>query len=70
MTRPDYKEILAEFKKEMRMRGIPHYVAGIIIDNAGSPIIEIVVQRPERYNNPEIIAKIPKTFRGIKVLVA
>lgn len=68
--KPKLQVVVSEFCKEMWNKGIPHYVAGIIRDKEGNPVIEVVVQRPERYNNPEIVAKIPKTFQGIRVFVA
>jgi hypothetical protein len=62
--------ILDEFKKEMKSKGVPFYVAGIIKDAQDNPAIEIVVSRPERYNNPEIAGRIPKAYRGVRVQVA
>jgi len=70
MEKPKLQKVVDDFGKEMRRRGIPFYVVGIVRDIQNKPVIEIVVQRPEMYNNPEIISKIPKTFREIKVHVA
>ena len=31
--------------------------------------IEVIVKRPYRYTNPEILKRIPKKFKGVKVKV-
>ena len=70
MKEKQLKEILNNFNKDMKNKGIPFYVAGIIRDSNNNPAIEIVVHRPEKHNNPDIMKRIPKTYQGIKVHVA
>ncbi len=70
MAKPRLQKVVDEFNKEMHKKGVPHYVTGIIMDKQRKPLIEIVVKRPERYNKPEVLSKIPKTFKGIKVEIA
>ena len=64
-------KIINKFRKEMIDNKIPFYAIGYVTKNINSrPIIEIVVKRPEKYNNSKIIAKIPKKFDKIKVKIA
>lgn len=64
------KEILARFEKEMKRKCIPYYVIGIVRDKKDNPVLEIVVKRPERYNDNKVLSKIPKYFCGIEVHIA
>jgi hypothetical protein len=68
MAKPRLQKVVDEFSKEMHRKGVPYYVTGIILDK-NNPVIEIVVQRPERYNKPEVLSKIPKSYKSIKVII-
>ena len=49
---------------------VPCYVAGVVIKKDGNPrFLEAVIRRPEKYNQPELGKKLPKTYKGIKIKV-
>ncbi|MBL7160583.1 MAG: hypothetical protein ISS93_01890 [Candidatus Aenigmarchaeota archaeon] len=64
------KAIVHDFMKEMKGKGVPFYVVGIITQRNNKLALEIVVERPERYTKPEILEKIPKSYQGLKVHIA
>ena len=55
----------------LKKKKIPFWQIGIVKEEnkINSFYIELIVKRPERYNNLELIKKIPKTYKGIKVKI-
>jgi len=63
------KKVLPDFIKEMEKCKIPCFIF-LLTDNKNKPkFIEVIVKRPYRYTQPELLKKIPKNWRGIKVKV-
>jgi hypothetical protein len=63
------RRILQGFVKKMQVNNIPCFIYLIKDKNNEIKFIEVIVKRPYRYTEPQIIKKIPKTWRGIKVKV-
>jgi len=63
-------KIVDRFHDAMKKKGVPFYTVGRINRKNKPNVLEIVVKRPWRYNSPSILKKIPKTFEGLKVIVA
>ena len=58
------------FVKKIKSLNIPMYTIGTIYKKDGSRwFFEVIIKRPDRYNNRELVKKVPKTYRGFKVKV-
>lgn len=72
MTYKKIKEIkepiLKEFTKKLLKEKIPCESAGLITLK-NKKFLEVIVERKIRYSHPEILKKIPKTYRGLKVKI-
>ncbi|MEK6918000.1 MAG: hypothetical protein AABW51_03560 [Nanoarchaeota archaeon] len=56
--------------KLMKERRVPCSNIGVINDKVGKPrFLEVIIKRPDRYNFPELLKKVPKKFEGLKVKV-
>ena len=57
------------FTKSLQKKGIQNMSTGIIRDkNHKIKFLEVILNdRNQRYNNPSIMKKIPKTYKGLKV---
>jgi len=64
-------KIPKELSVMLKKKKIPFWQIGIVKEEnkINSFYIELIVKRPERYNNLELIKKIPKTYKGIKVKI-
>jgi hypothetical protein len=63
----ELNKILQDFMELMKKRKIPCFIF-LIKDKKEKPkFIEVIIKRPYRYSEPELIKKIPKTYRGIKI---
>jgi len=64
-------KLLDQFVKKIRSLKIPTYAIGRIktADGKGTKFFEVIIKRPERYNQKDLIKKIPKTYQGYKVKV-
>ncbi len=61
------EKILNQFVKKLEKDNIPCFIF-MIKDKKDKPkFIEVIVKRPYRYTKPELIKKIPKTYKGIKI---
>lgn len=60
-------KILQDFMKLMEKRKIPCFIFLIKDKNDKPKFIEVIVKRPYRYSEPELMKKIPKIYRGIKI---
>lgn len=63
-------KIVDRFGNAMKKKDVPFYTVGRLNRRNKPNVLEIVVKRPARYNNPSVLKKIPKTFEGLKVIVA
>lgn len=64
------KSVITSFKKKMIKMKIPFYTIGYVQKYFGTKLfIEVVVKRPEKYNSPKLISKIPKEYKTYKVVV-
>ena len=58
------------FTTKLLKAKIPCTYTGIIRNKAGAiRFIEVILNRKERYANPQILKKIPRNYRGIKIKV-
>jgi len=65
---PDFD--LKEFFELMKEKEVPCFIFMLENIKTKKPkFIEVIVKRPYRYTNPEILKKIPKKFKGVKVKV-
>ena len=63
-------KISKEFEGVMKKKRIPCLQIGIMGKRGNNSFyIEVIVKRPERYHNPELLKKIPKTYKGLKVKI-
>jgi hypothetical protein len=63
-------ELVNELKEKLVSDGVPIIMVGVLLNPDKSVKgFEVIVDRPERHNNPEIVAKVPKEYHGIKVFV-
>ena len=61
------QKLLQQFLNKMKKEKIPCFIF-MIYDKKNKPkFIEVIVKRPYRYTEPELMKKIPKTYKGIKV---
>ena len=51
----------------MKKEKVPCFIF-MIYDKKNKPkFIEVIVKRPYRYTEPELMKRIPRTYRGIKI---
>ncbi len=64
-------KLLDMFVKKITSLKIPTYAIGRIktADGKGTEFLEVIIRRPERYNQKDLIKRIPKTYRGHKVKI-
>lgn len=65
----DISKIPKEFGELMTKKKVPCLQIGIMEAEKGSFYLEVIVKRPERYNNLKLLKKIPETYKGLKVKV-
>jgi len=58
---------LQDFVKLMKAKKIPCFIFLVKDKNDKPKFIEVIVKRPYRYTEPELMKKIPKTYKGIKI---
>jgi len=57
------------FVKKLEKEKVPCDAVGMINLPKKKPFLEVILHRGERYSNPSIIKRVPKTYRGLKVKV-
>lgn len=63
-------KILNQLVKKINGLNVPYYCIGRIMKKDGSTrFFEVVIKRPERYHCKDMLKKIPKIYRNIKVKV-
>jgi len=63
-------KLLNLFVKKIKSLKVPTYAIGRIQNSDGSTqFFEVIIRRPERYHNKELIKKIPKKYKGFKVKI-
>jgi hypothetical protein len=65
----ELSKIPKEFGELMKKEKIPCLQIGMLKNGKKSFDIEVIVKRPERYNNKELLKKIPKTYKGFEVKI-
>ena len=61
------KKLLQQFHNKKKKEKIPCFIFMIYDKKKRPQFIEVIVKRPYRYTEPELMKKIPKTNIGIKV---
>ena len=69
MVTQKLKDIVKNFQQEMKNKKVPFYVVGIVLDRNNNPALEIVIERPQRYN-VNILKRVPKAYHGLEVHTA
>jgi hypothetical protein len=65
----ELSKIPKEFGELMKEKKVPCLQIGVLKNEKKSFDIEVIVKRPERYNNKELLKKIPKTYKGFEVKI-
>jgi hypothetical protein len=63
-------KLLNSFVKKIQSLRIPTYAIGRIQNKDGSTrFFEVIITRPERYYNKDLMKKVPQTYKGFKVKI-
>jgi len=58
-------QLSRSFVENIASLKIPCYCTGAVMDTKKEiKFFEVVIKRPQKYNDKEMLARIPKTFKG------